>query len=329
MRSHLRTVVVLAAGRRPARVVPAQRRSAAASRARSSTRDREWLALSLADDVREPRDSRAALAVPARAARADRASATRFARRPSGLRRAACCRRAPARSFARIFSRATRRMSATGAFATIILERLLDMRDGARAARVVRVRLRPRARRRPNPVAFAAVKWAGADRRRRRARRRWSCCSCSRAIPARLGRDADAARARRCRRRSPDCSRGVAEKFARGLGAIRQPGRLLVALLWSFPLWLSIALGIWAVAVAFHLAVPFTGSFLIIALLVARRRGADARRGRRLSRGVPLRRDDVLRRAGRRGGRRGDRAARCSRSARRCCSGCSSPRRKG
>jgi uncharacterized membrane protein YbhN (UPF0104 family) len=33
-------------------------------------------------------------------------------------------------------------------------------------------------------------------------------------------------------------------------------------------LWLSIALGIWAVAVAFRVPVPFTGSFLIIALLV-------------------------------------------------------------
>jgi uncharacterized membrane protein YbhN (UPF0104 family) len=38
--------------------------------------------------------------------------------------------------------------------------------------------------------------------------------------------------------------------------------------MWSFPLWLSIAVGIWTVAVAFQLAVPFTGSFLIIALLV-------------------------------------------------------------
>ncbi len=60
----------------------------------------------------------------------------------------------------------------------------------------------------------------------------------------------------------------IAEKFARGLGAIRRPGRLLVALAWSFPLWLSIAAGIWCVAVAFRFAVPFTGSFLLIALLV-------------------------------------------------------------
>src|SRR4051812_31708880 len=60
----------------------------------------------------------------------------------------------------------------------------------------------------------------------------------------------------------------VAEKFATGLGAVRKPGRLLVALALSFPLWLSIGLGIWAVARAFHLVVPFVGSFLVIALLV-------------------------------------------------------------
>jgi hypothetical protein len=41
----------------------------------------------------------------------------------------------------------------------------------------------------------------------------------------------------------------IAEKFARGLGAIREPARLLIALAWSFPLWLSICLGIWSVAV--------------------------------------------------------------------------------
>src|SRR5262249_48987724 len=55
---------------------------------------------------------------------------------------------------------------------------------------------------------------------------------------------------------------------ATGLGAVRRPGRLLVALILSLPLWLSIALGIWAASVAFHLAIPFTGSFLVIALLV-------------------------------------------------------------
>ena len=60
----------------------------------------------------------------------------------------------------------------------------------------------------------------------------------------------------------------VAEKFATGLGAIRDPGRLAVSLVLSIPLWMSIAVGIWAVSLAFHLSIPFGGSFLIIALLV-------------------------------------------------------------
>jgi uncharacterized membrane protein YbhN (UPF0104 family) len=41
----------------------------------------------------------------------------------------------------------------------------------------------------------------------------------------------------------------------------------VATLIWSIPLWLCIALGIWAVARAFRLDVPFSGSFLIIGLL--------------------------------------------------------------
>jgi len=33
-------------------------------------------------------------------------------------------------------------------------------------------------------------------------------------------------------------------------------------------LWLTIAAGLWAVSIAFHIDVPFTGSFLLIAFLV-------------------------------------------------------------
>jgi uncharacterized membrane protein YbhN (UPF0104 family) len=39
-------------------------------------------------------------------------------------------------------------------------------------------------------------------------------------------------------------------------------------MLWSFPLWVSIAFGIWVVSQAFHIRMPFTGSFLLMALLV-------------------------------------------------------------
>jgi uncharacterized protein (TIRG00374 family) len=56
--------------------------------------------------------------------------------------------------------------------------------------------------------------------------------------------------------------------FAEGLAIVRQPRRLAVALLWSVPLWLSIATGIWLVSRAFHIELPFTGSFLVMALLV-------------------------------------------------------------
>jgi uncharacterized membrane protein YbhN (UPF0104 family) len=36
----------------------------------------------------------------------------------------------------------------------------------------------------------------------------------------------------------------------------------------SIPLWMSIAAGIWCAARAFHITLPYTGSFLIMSLLV-------------------------------------------------------------
>jgi len=155
-------------------------------------------------------------------------------------------------------------MSATGAFATVILERLLDVvtvlgllasfvfffgRDLAEA----------------NPVVFTRVKLAGAT----------AGAAAFLALvvlfvlagdPARLGRTMT-----RLEQVLPSKLAGliarIAEKFAKGLGAIRRPSRLLGALAWSVPLWLSIAVGIWAVAVAFRLGVPFTGSFLLLGVL--------------------------------------------------------------
>lgn len=58
------------------------------------------------------------------------------------------------------------------------------------------------------------------------------------------------------------------ETFARGLGIMRQPGRLAVALAQSFPLWMSIAAGIWLTSRAFHITFPYTASFLIMTVLV-------------------------------------------------------------
>jgi len=159
----------------------------------------------------------------------------------------------------------TARMSATGAFATIILERLLDVVT-VLVLLASYVFIFGRDLRQTNPLIFAGVQWAGATA---------AAGSLGALVvlfvlagdPARLGRTM-----RRLEQVLPSAFAGlvarIAEKFAHGLGAIRRPSRLLVALALSFPLWLTIAFGIWAVAIAFRFTVPFTGSFLLIALLV-------------------------------------------------------------
>jgi uncharacterized protein (TIRG00374 family) len=157
------------------------------------------------------------------------------------------------------------RLSATSAFATVILERVLDMLTVLVLLASYVFFFRPELAT-TDSVAFEAVKWAGGT----------AAAAALAALvvffvlagdPARLGRTLS-----RLERVLPSALAGllarVAEKFAAGLGAIRRPGRLLVALMLSVPLWLSIALGTWAVSVAFHLAIPFTGSFLVVALLV-------------------------------------------------------------
>jgi hypothetical protein len=157
------------------------------------------------------------------------------------------------------------RMSATGAFATIIVERLLDMLT-VLVLLAAYVFVFGRDLTAANPVAFAAVKWAGTT----------AAVAALVALaalfvlagnPARLGRALT-----RLEQLLPSKLAGllakIVEKFARGLAVVRRPRRLLVALALSLPLWLCIGLGIWAVARAFRLAVPFTGSFLLQALLV-------------------------------------------------------------
>ncbi len=60
----------------------------------------------------------------------------------------------------------------------------------------------------------------------------------------------------------------LVERFTLGLATVRQPGRLLVAVGLSVPLWMTIAAGIWLAALAFNMTVPYSGSFLIVAFLV-------------------------------------------------------------
>lgn len=157
------------------------------------------------------------------------------------------------------------RMSATGAFATIILERLLDMMT-VLILLASYVLFFSQDISTANPMAFEAVKWAGGSAAVV-ALGGLAVLFVLAGNPARL-----ASTLKKLEQVLPSKLAGMladlAEKFAVGLGAIRRPGRLFVALLLSAPLWLSIAMGTWAAAKAFHLTVPFTGSFLITALLV-------------------------------------------------------------
>jgi glycosyltransferase 2 family protein len=154
-------------------------------------------------------------------------------------------------------------MSATSAFATIILERLLDIIT-VLALLASYVFVFGRGMRDTNPTAFgwlsgiAALGAVGA-------------CVGFVALLL-LGRDPRrlAQIVGGTTRFMPSLGAALArvvERFALGLGAVRRPLRLIVALLWSFPLWLSIAAGLWAGAIAFQLDIPFTGTFPIIALL--------------------------------------------------------------
>jgi uncharacterized protein (TIRG00374 family) len=59
-----------------------------------------------------------------------------------------------------------------------------------------------------------------------------------------------------------------AKTFAEGLVVVRHPSRLVWAMGWSLVLWVSIAAQVWMVVRAFGLVLPFGGSFLLTAMLV-------------------------------------------------------------
>src|SRR5262245_12952888 len=156
-------------------------------------------------------------------------------------------------------------MTATGAFATIILERVLDVLT-VLVLLALSVFVFNRSVGAANPKVFAAMKWSGATA--------LGASIVALVVmfvlagdPGRIGRWMARLQAS-VPSKLAELVGGVAEKFARGLGAVRRPGRLFVALLWSFPLWLTIAAGMWAVLEAFGIDVPFTGSFLLVAVLV-------------------------------------------------------------
>ena len=61
---------------------------------------------------------------------------------------------------------------------------------------------------------------------------------------------------------------GYARTFSSGFAVAREPRALAAALFWSFLLWVVIAGEAWLVAMAFGIFMPFAGSFLLQALLV-------------------------------------------------------------
>lgn len=60
----------------------------------------------------------------------------------------------------------------------------------------------------------------------------------------------------------------VVQAFAEGLAVMRRPGPLMAAMALSLPMWISIAAGIWLTSRAFDLTLSFSGSFLVVTFLV-------------------------------------------------------------
>jgi hypothetical protein len=156
-------------------------------------------------------------------------------------------------------------LSATAAFATIVLERLLDLITVLLLLGGFLLLFDPGLGAR-DPDSFSAVRAGGA-----------TAALAALAVLALLAvlaghPDWLVRLAERVERWLPARAAGGVERavrrFTQGLATVRQPRRLLAALGLSIPLWLLIAVGIWGAALAFHMTVPFTGSFLIIAFLV-------------------------------------------------------------
>ena len=156
-------------------------------------------------------------------------------------------------------------ISATATFATVVLERLLDAATVLLLLGTFLLLFDPGIAT-ADPRMFGAVKFFGALSAAAALVALFSMFSLA-GHPERLGRAALRVERLLPARAAPIVS-GVVQRFAEGLAVMRQPRRLLVAVALSLPLWLSIALGIWLVSRAFYIDLPYTGSFLLMALVV-------------------------------------------------------------
>lgn len=157
------------------------------------------------------------------------------------------------------------RLNATSAFATVILERLLDLATVLLLFAAFVFTVRPGVMT-GGPSELADIKF-------------WGATSAVAAVgglivlfalaghPERLGRAALRVE-RVLPARLAHLVAGFVETFAQGLAVMRQPARLLAALAQSFPLWMSIAAGIWLTSRAFHITFPYPASFLVMTVLI-------------------------------------------------------------
>jgi uncharacterized protein (TIRG00374 family) len=157
------------------------------------------------------------------------------------------------------------RLSATAAFATIIVERALDVVTVLFLFALFVLFVKPGTLA-GDPALFSRVKTGGLLV--------GSAAALALALffalaghPERLGRAALRVEHVLPARLAQAVARFV-ETFAQGLAVMRQPTRLLVSLVLSFPLWMSIAAGIWLTSLAFHMTFEYIGSFLVMTLLV-------------------------------------------------------------
>ncbi len=156
-------------------------------------------------------------------------------------------------------------LSATSTFATIILERLFDMATVLVFFAVFLLVFDPR-QSHVDPAVFREIRMGGLTAA--------IFAIVALGVVFGLAGHPDAA-ARMALRIEHVLPARIAQTFSRvvhmfvtGLGSLRQPSQLGMAIFWSFPLWLSISTGIFLVTRAFHIAIPFTGAFVVTTVLV-------------------------------------------------------------
>jgi uncharacterized protein (TIRG00374 family) len=157
------------------------------------------------------------------------------------------------------------RLPATAAFATVILERLLDLVTVLALFAVFVLTMDPGSMNvegeRLARVKFGGLMAAGA------AAAALAAAFVAAGHPERLGRWALRVERVLPERLARAAARFV-ESFTQGLAVMRQPRRLVVSLALSVPLWLTLAAGIWFTSLAFNITFPYTGSFLVLTILV-------------------------------------------------------------